>query len=486
MAAIFLSYRRDDSAGYAGRLGASLEDLLGPGAVFRDVDALEPGQDFVTAIESRVRSCNAFLAVIGREWLDARTKDGVRRLDDPGDYVRREIGAALARAGLPVIPVLVEGAEMPAAEQLPEELRALTRRHAIALRDDSWEHDVGRLATVLAKALGRTTMPRTAPATADEHGERRRPRYRRAGGILLGALAIALAILLPRISRRGPPAGTPDSVPVDATGTDPAAVAGGDQAGPAPSAIRTIAIPPVSEIELAERVYTLVSGQIERGASGATLRLRFRVMNESSYNAVMGAFLLRVGDETIAATGWPADVVLARTNEDGDVTFALPASMQPVVLVMEDAGESAELPLDLSAEPAGAGPVTPTDARTRAIIGALPYEPAVSLLRADDLEWLLRRLTVRRFANKVRVTLQIGFANQGGYPQYFGGESFRIVMEDGSVRAPVDGPGEAVAARSTSAGDVIFEMPPDTRRFVLRTSWQSTHADRPVDLRDIR
>lgn len=71
MPTIFLSYRRDDSAGYAGRLRSSLEAKLGEGSVFRDVDAIEPGQDFVHAIESRVRACRVFLAVIGREWLDA-------------------------------------------------------------------------------------------------------------------------------------------------------------------------------------------------------------------------------------------------------------------------------------------------------------------------------------------------------------------------------------------------------------------------------
>jgi hypothetical protein len=102
--------------------------------VFRDVDALRPGQDFVEAIADRLGTCRACLVLIGRDWLNAADPSGRRRLDQEGDYVRQEIAAALARPDVAVIPVLVEGAAMPAAESLPESIRPLARCHVASRR----------------------------------------------------------------------------------------------------------------------------------------------------------------------------------------------------------------------------------------------------------------------------------------------------------------------------------------------------------------
>ncbi len=123
----FVSYRREDAAGFAGRLCDSLERLLPSEPIFRDVDGLSPGQDFVEAIDARLRQCRVCLAVIGRDWLHARDDEGRRRLDQPGDFVRLELTAALARPEVLVIPVLVEGAVMPPADALPSEIRALAQ-----------------------------------------------------------------------------------------------------------------------------------------------------------------------------------------------------------------------------------------------------------------------------------------------------------------------------------------------------------------------
>ena len=117
MAGTFISYRREDAAGYAGRLRESLERKLGAARVFRDVDTLRPGQDFVQAIEARLADCAVMLAVIGREWAGARDLAGSRRLDEPFDFVRIEIAAALARPEVLVVPVLVEGASMPTSRR---------------------------------------------------------------------------------------------------------------------------------------------------------------------------------------------------------------------------------------------------------------------------------------------------------------------------------------------------------------------------------
>ena len=149
MSQVFISYRREDSAGYAGRLRESLERRLGRGAVFRDVDALEPGQDFVDIIGIRLRDANACLVLIGREWLDAEDASGRRRLEQQNDYVRLEIATALEQPHMRVVPVLVEGSRMPSTEELPETIQGLARRQAVSLRDESWDTDVKRFVTAL-------------------------------------------------------------------------------------------------------------------------------------------------------------------------------------------------------------------------------------------------------------------------------------------------------------------------------------------------
>ena len=95
MAGIFISYRRDDSAGHAGRLYDRLSDHFGPDQVFMDVDAIKPGQDFVDAVRQAVGGCDGLVAIIGREWLTISDATGARRLDDPEDLVRLEIATAL-------------------------------------------------------------------------------------------------------------------------------------------------------------------------------------------------------------------------------------------------------------------------------------------------------------------------------------------------------------------------------------------------------
>ena len=101
-AKIFISYRRDDSAGHAGRVHDRLEREFGRDLLFMDVDAIPLGFNFVKVLEDQVTKCDVLLAIIGPGWLDARDDDGNRRLDNPHDYIRIEIAAALKR-DIPVI-----------------------------------------------------------------------------------------------------------------------------------------------------------------------------------------------------------------------------------------------------------------------------------------------------------------------------------------------------------------------------------------------
>src|SRR4051794_2513939 len=150
---VFISYRREDSQGAAGRLFDRLTDHFDRERIFIDVEAIEPGIDFVVALDHQVSRCGAFIAVIGPGWLNARNADGHRRLDDPSDFVRVEIESALKR-DIRVIPVLVDGASMPRASELPPSLEPLSRRNALEIAHHRFAADCDRLADAIRRALG--------------------------------------------------------------------------------------------------------------------------------------------------------------------------------------------------------------------------------------------------------------------------------------------------------------------------------------------
>ena len=152
MAGVFISYRREDSPGHAGRVFDALRARLGSDLVFMDVHAIDAGVDFVDALEHAVGSCDALLAIIGPGWVGAVDDNGRRRLDESRDFVRLEIAAALRR-DVRVVPVLVDHAQLPRQDELPAELEGLTRRNAVELRDSRWDVDVDELVTSLERLL---------------------------------------------------------------------------------------------------------------------------------------------------------------------------------------------------------------------------------------------------------------------------------------------------------------------------------------------
>jgi TIR domain len=144
MTKVFICYRREDSGGYAGRIQDQLTQALGSDVLFMDVDAIPLGANFVTVLHDEVAKCDVLLAVIGRNWIDAHDEHGNRRLENPNDFVRVEIGAALQR-NIPVIPILVDGARIPDVRELPKELEELSFRNGIDVRLASFHNDVSRL-----------------------------------------------------------------------------------------------------------------------------------------------------------------------------------------------------------------------------------------------------------------------------------------------------------------------------------------------------
>lgn len=152
---IFISYRRDDSSGHAGRLFDHMADHFGNEHIFMDVDTIQPGEDFRRAIENAVGSCDVVLVMIGRQWLTITDAQGRRRLEDPSDFVRAEVASALINPKVRVIPVLIQGARMPGASDLPDDLRELAYRNATELSDNRFQFDADRLIAVIEHPGGR-------------------------------------------------------------------------------------------------------------------------------------------------------------------------------------------------------------------------------------------------------------------------------------------------------------------------------------------
>jgi len=215
---IFLSYRRTDVGGHAGRLTDALTRRLGAKSVFQDVTAIAPGQEFTVAIDRALDACDAVLAVIGPGWLTASTPQGNRRLTEPRDYVRTELARALERK-VRVVPVLVGGSSLPAATDLPDDLQGLVRRQGVVLHDETWHRDVDGLVRLL----------RGEPAVPDRRGRRRL-----VGGVAVVVLAAAGAAawqlgpasngpndtaVLPHCAPPGGPGWTPVVLNRDTSGT---------------------------------------------------------------------------------------------------------------------------------------------------------------------------------------------------------------------------------------------------------------------------
>jgi hypothetical protein len=149
---VFINYRRDETAGIAGRLHDRLAKEFGKQNVFMDVDSIEPGLDFVKQLDDQVASCAILLAVIGPHWIEAADAAGERRLHQPDDYLRIEIASALKR-NIPVVPVLLDGARMPHVDELPDDLKSLTRRQAIELRHSRFAADADAIVQSVSKAM---------------------------------------------------------------------------------------------------------------------------------------------------------------------------------------------------------------------------------------------------------------------------------------------------------------------------------------------
>ncbi|SDA83728.1 TIR domain-containing protein [Algoriphagus alkaliphilus] len=159
---IFISYRREDTSGESGRLKDKLEQIFGQENIFYDVETLEAGLNFDQSIAKALNDSKVLLAMIGPHWLKVSDSTGTKRIQKPDDWVRKEIAEALKRE-LRVIPVLVNGAEMPDSDELPDDLKELSLKHAQELTSSRWNYDVGKLTEVLEKLITKKPEPTPEP-----------------------------------------------------------------------------------------------------------------------------------------------------------------------------------------------------------------------------------------------------------------------------------------------------------------------------------
>lgn len=209
---IFVSYRRDDSRDVAGRLVDHLRQTFSSKDLFLDVDTVTPGARFDQVLSDRVSRCAVMLAIIGPQWLTVKDKDGRRRIDNPGDYVRSEVAAALAR-GVPVIPVLVSGANLPDPADLPDDLKGLVMRQKVDLRYERFNADADALIASLAHIVPRRSSGlRLAPTVAG-------------AVLLLAVLGIGAFLMTRPTAEKGPAAEAPQTAgPERTAGTGAGAV----------------------------------------------------------------------------------------------------------------------------------------------------------------------------------------------------------------------------------------------------------------------
>ena len=199
---VFISYRREDTAGYAGRLYDRLKAAF-PGRVFIDVGEIPPGADFVQTIEQHIAGCRGLIALIGGNWT------AHDRLQDPADFVRLEIASALKRS-ITVIPVLVGGAKLPAATMLPDDVQPLLRHQTISISDQDWDHGCERLVQALQAVAG--------PARKESY------MATRWGLALTVTVVVVLAVILFwKVRTTAPPATTTQATPTNMPETTRAA-----------------------------------------------------------------------------------------------------------------------------------------------------------------------------------------------------------------------------------------------------------------------
>jgi TIR domain-containing protein len=482
---IFISYRREDSAGHAGRLFDCIRERFGDESVFMDVTDIRPGDDFTTSLDSALSSCRVVLVIIGKQWLPCVDASGHRRLDDPEDHLRMEIAHALKRNAR-VIPVLVRGAAMPSERDLPEELRGLARRQAHEVSDSRWSFDTNQLVRIIENALGAPVRAAQTPARESTNVAGRWMRVAPAAAVFL--ILIALTVYLKWL-RNGAPAGSAGTPGSSAAG---AAVVPVRNAGVAssPAATPLARLPPAGEARAGAAIFKVLGGLVGRGDEGPhTVRLYVRTTNVAApygFNIGPDSFRLIVGGDAISPEEAPIDVVAMQSALEGWVTFRVPPSAASVAFgVGEIRQATAKIPIDLRS--AGSA-VTEKPAPT----WRSPVDIAAAFeKRVGPLVYRIDGMRLEHFADavpplqpeKLELTIKIRLTNVGAASGYaVASDEFRLLVDDVPL-APTTFPSQVLTHQAGADTKVVFIVPGTATNTVLQLGNLNTETVRiPLDL----
>ncbi len=474
MSDIFISYRRDDSAGHAGRLFDGLVERFGEGHVFMDVSDLQPGQDYVAELDRALARADCVLALIGPRWLTATNAAGQRRIDDAEDFVRREIGAGLAREAV-VIPVLVHGAAMPAAAEMPAALAPLARRQAIVLTDQRWERDVDELVQRLSG--GRETLP----ASTQNARSAVNKRLKWLAPLLLLLLSVLIAAWFgwrsadTQVQATAAPSATTAAAPTSTPHEGPTS-------GNATRATQrfAVALPPVSEVKFrthrAQFSFSILAIRLEpRDAGTQALSLLVRMTNRGPLDEAFYSdhFRLVAGERAIAPLATLIEVTEANAAKETTLDFVLPAVVVEPLLEIRVGAESTRLPIPLAARsPIAADPALddfgrPRPARVVDVIKPLPATLAagqrvdVGALGYQIVEATVERETVEKASLTLVVRCSVPRSVSGAN---FWSSSVRLWI-DGVPRPPVNVVNEIVGPGDSKDARFVFDLLAMPQRF---------------------
>lgn len=461
---IFISYRRDDSAGHAGRLQDGLARRFGDGRVFMDVSDLQPGQDYVAELDRALARADCVLAVIGPRWLSAVNSSGQRRIDDPGDLVCREIGAGLARQAT-VIPVLVHGATMPTADAMPPALHSLAGRQAITLTDQRWDRDLDELVRLLS-ADGATPVAPSAMRAANR-------------GV---TWVVPVALLMLALTAGGAwmwfhsgssQQETVASKPV----SPPAARTGANAPAEGRSTVSrqrfAIAMPKVSEVRFrthrAQLSFSMLALRLEPRDSGSqvlSVLVRVTSRGPADEGFYSDQFRLIARDQQIAPTATLIDSVEANAAKETTLDFVLPAAVMEPLLEVRVGAESTRIPISLAARTPIASDASLDDfglpKRVRAVdaIKALPATLAagqrvdVGKVGYQIVDATIERETMEKASLTLTVRCTVPRGSSGSN---FWSNTVRLWL-DGVPRAPVNNVNEAVYAGDSKDARFVFDL----------------------------
>jgi hypothetical protein len=491
MAGIFISYRREDSAGWTGRLSAYLREQFGVDSVFSDIDTIEPGADFTDAITCAVGSCDVLLAVIGPRWLMETDTNNKQRLDDPADWVRTEIAAAFSRK-IRVIPVLVGKTSMPAVRDLPPEIKALADRQAHELSDKRWDYDCQQLASRLEKTLAiprKPTQRRLSPKT-----------------LLLGTLASVIAsagiayLFFGNINilslRQSPspdfsfnPSQTMTEPVQQPLGLQPRQASAAKQKTGSGAASYPIHLRANQEARLIkpDHTYKILAAELDRSNS-STLLLRFvvRLTNNGRYDANFwnASFRLLVDGVPRSPVGNLNELVAGHSAKEGTVEFTIPDQTPRVILQLNVGGEVADIPIDLTETFPKPQPVR-SSPNSKLLNAKFPMHlranQEVQLNRPYFTYKVLSTELDRPNSSTLLLRFHIRFTNNGGAAANFWNASFRLLV-DGVPRAPVSNLNGLVDSHSAKEGTVEFTLPDTTTGVILQLRDGGEVVEIPIDL----